>query len=1113
MLQTCLQILRVFGLPGAEVTAVLRTVRDEGCPGLRLLERDGEYAVCIQGSAPTREMAKAYCEKWAARLRAAFGDALYAEGEVGLAEAALTALLQKRKLLVAVDEATGRLLGGALQGLAHSEAAFDFGSQTYRHPQNAKRIVVPPALAQKFPGDPVQAAAGRAATALLAGQADCAAVYTPAGVGQPPFVLVCDRRGAVATALAPDLGEGAITNHLLDLVRRRVLGLAPAAGSIAFRPGHEHPLLLVSQVGQARRGDTARFPAHKARPKNLPVQPEEDAAALDLAAATRTLGGEMDLGGSARRTGTITFEAPGGAPARRIRRAAPQPQPPAPEKAEPPAPAPAPEPPAPAPAPQPEERRAPPHSLLDEDVPDFYTLPRSAPQPDMQQAADRLYGRGDPLPGARAEALRNRSLQLIERSERRSRRTVLLILLLFLLILLAGGFALWRYFRGSLGTPPEPRMYGTARFDAQAAAYLENAQQKQAGVLGYLAFPGQAGRLVYTAAEADAAGPDAPARAALGEPCWLGSAQPGHTVIDMKDGLGPFAALETLKENSGFTLYTAAQDPLRYKVLGVYYADPAEPPATAFDPAAYGDLSAYGRYLAFVMGVRMRSLFDTGLQTGLGASFLTLAAPDDAGGLLCVTGRLVKGTESAQLNAAAITAAEQPLLPAARYAGTDAMPDVGALLAACLADYAADRSTLEEMAGPGRTGILDGLQQQEEDLQNLQSQAENVIAQADELMLKGLTDVVDGHSVIESDLDQGAAGTLPEQQVDIPTLPAAPPAAPTEAPPQPTPPPQEPTPAPPDDPVVDDPADPGAEPGADPGAEPTPEPPAEPTPEPPAEPPVTSAEGETINVTMNGSAQTMDLVRCLAMVAQNELGAGAPAEAYKAQCVATHCWILSQGGYPAVLGQEPGEAALAAAREVAHVLVTYNGKVAFTPYFASASKGTASSADVWGGERAWLQPVDSPYDERFATNWHTNGATSGTARFARAQLEERIKSRLGIDLAGVDPNQWFKILSANEYGWVSKMQIGPDGGQNTTCSGAWFRETLLARQSVTGGSLRSQCFTFTYDAELDCFIFDVYGYGHGCGMSQWGAVGCARNGWRYDQILTHYFPGTTLATY
>ena len=249
------------------------------------------------------------------------------------------------------------------------------------------------------------------------------------------------------------------------------------------------------------------------------------------------------------------------------------------------------------------------------------------------------------------------------------------------------------------------------------------------------------------------------------------------------------------------------------------------------------------------------------------------------------------------------------------------------------------------------------------------------------------------------------------------------------------------------------------------------------------------------------------------MVAQNELGPNAPAEAYKAQCVATHCWILSQGGYPSVLGQTPGAAARAAAEEVARVLVTYNGQVCFTPYFASASTGTASSKEVWGGERAWLQAVDSPYDQQVATNWHTNGATSGSARFSRQTLQDRILDKMGVDLSGLDPNQWFTILSANEYGWVSQVQIGLNESGNDTCSGRWFRETLLARQSVDGRSLRSQCFTFTYDAELDCFIFDVYGYGHGCGLSQWGAIGYAQNGWDYQSILTHYFPGTTITTY
>ena len=157
MVNTQLKILRVFGPTGAEVSSVLRGIRDDGCPGLRLLERDGEFAICVQVSAPNRAMAEQYCDKWAARLRAKFGDDVFAEGETSLAQATLDALLEKRKLLVAADETTGRLVGALLQPLPHSEAVFDFGTESYADPQKSRRITVPEQLLRRFPGDIVQA--------------------------------------------------------------------------------------------------------------------------------------------------------------------------------------------------------------------------------------------------------------------------------------------------------------------------------------------------------------------------------------------------------------------------------------------------------------------------------------------------------------------------------------------------------------------------------------------------------------------------------------------------------------------------------------------------------------------------------------------------------------------------------------------------------------------------------------------------------------------------------------------------------------------------------------------------------------------------------------------
>src|SRR3954464_13824027 len=42
------------------------------------------------------------------------------------------------------------------------------------------------------------------------------------------------------------------------------------------------------------------------------------------------------------------------------------------------------------------------------------------------------------------------------------------------------------------------------------------------------------------------------------------------------------------------------------------------------------------------------------------------------------------------------------------------------------------------------------------------------------------------------------------------------------------------------------------------------------------------------------------------------------------------------------------------------------------------------------------------------------------------------------------------------------------------------------------------------------FVITGHGWGHGVGMAQWGAYGYAKHGSTYNQILAHYYPGTTL---
>ena len=1153
MVNTELRILRVFGPTAAEVSAVLRQARADGCPGLRLLERDGEFAVCVQVSAPNRSMAEQYCEKWVQRLRGKFGDDVFATGETSLAQATLDTLLEKRKLLVAADETTGRLLGALLQPLPHSEAVFDFGTESYADPKKQKQIVVPPQLLKKFPGDVVQAAAGRALAAMQAAGADFAAAYMPATVGQCPFVLICDNHGAAACALPPDLNDATIGNQILDLLRRRVLGLRLTDSCIIFRPGRERPLLIVSEAGR-ERGNTVRFSLRRRTPPTKepdrtadfepmldfdtaepvappPVEAPAPAAPEAPPEGTRHLNVPRTHTAPpvvSEPTGTIRFESEleqeaeerqpaDNADPLNIRTAGPE----AARTARSlrvnrrPAPLADPEPEAPAP------------SLLDDDVPDFSAeldpealaaaqaadeadaaAGRTTSAEDFTKAASRLFADDEdsgeteeeaaPRPRRRSKqesrsdeptnSIRNHSLAMIEKTEKRRRRMVITILVVLALALAAGGAALWWFISHDLGARPAAKSYGTALYDNTAESYLAKGTEKLPGVVGYLGFPGMDGRFVYAADTATAENAESDsARTYFATASALNNTAPGNTVLRSTDALlTPLTTEDGIKANSGFTLYLPGRT-YRCKVLAVYYYDPAEQGDGAFDLYGSTDLSSYYDYLSFVAGIQARSLWDTEVEVGDASHFLTLTAPgDDAGVQLCVTGRLIEDGEAEVLNTSAITAADEPLLTAVQYQSKNQpMPAVSTLLGASIDRYAKQSAATAANRGSSQSSdTADNTADLAQAASEMQQRTDALLASTDKL-LAGLTDVAGSANATETDLNKGAEGTLPEQTITVDQVSnasATPTPAPTEAP-----------------------ADSGS--GSDSTDSGT-----DATPVPDNGGSGSSAEGETINVTMNGTAQTMDLVRCLAMVAQNELGPSAPAEAYKAQCVATHCWILSQSGYPSVLGAEPGAAALAAAQEVAHVLVTYNGQVCFTPYFASASTGTASAAEVWGNDRAWLQAVDSPYDQQVASNWNTNGNSSGTARFSRQTLQDRIKDVMDIDLSGVDPNNWFTIQSANAYGWVAKIQVGPDAGVGTV-SGRWFRENLLARQSVDGRSLRSQCFTVSYNADLDCFIFDVYGYGHGCGMSQWGAIGYARNGWGYRDILTHYFVGTTLTTY
>lgn len=164
-----------------------------------------------------------------------------------------------------------------------------------------------------------------------------------------------------------------------------------------------------------------------------------------------------------------------------------------------------------------------------------------------------------------------------------------------------------------------------------------------------------------------------------------------------------------------------------------------------------------------------------------------------------------------------------------------------------------------------------------------------------------------------------------------------------------------------------------------------------------------------------------------------------------------------------------------------------NGGLIESTYYAISSGTTESSADVWGGARPYLVSVASPGD-RFAGGYQTTVTLPAD------------KVKTGILSAAPDAD-----LSGDPSGWAGSAERTPAGTVKTI---------LLGGKSVTGGKVRSvfglRSSNFKIGYANGQFTFSVLGYGHDVGMSQTGAQYMAKEGAGYRQILSWYYPETTL---
>ena len=165
----------------------------------------------------------------------------------------------------------------------------------------------------------------------------------------------------------------------------------------------------------------------------------------------------------------------------------------------------------------------------------------------------------------------------------------------------------------------------------------------------------------------------------------------------------------------------------------------------------------------------------------------------------------------------------------------------------------------------------------------------------------------------------------------------------------------------------------------------------------------------------------------------------------------------------------------------------YEDAPAGTSYFAISNGRTEASEKVWGTALPYLVPVDSSTDTA-ADNYEY------TLNLSAAQLQQLLAERLGIAADLSQQAQWFGTPVLTPSGYVDSLSVC---GQ--TVQGTALRKAL---------GLRSACFTVV--CQSGTFSFTTRGYGHGVGMSQWGAKALAEQGADYRAILAHYYPGTEL---
>lgn len=289
----------------------------------------------------------------------------------------------------------------------------------------------------------------------------------------------------------------------------------------------------------------------------------------------------------------------------------------------------------------------------------------------------------------------------------------------------------------------------------------------------------------------------------------------------------------------------------------------------------------------------------------------------------------------------------------------------------------------------------------------------------------------------------------------------------------------------------------------------------EPAPEEPA--PSPGRDGETsFRLLENGQVKTVSMNEHLPLVLAAEMPVSFAPEALKAQAVAArtyimYCTLHENPKHPqAEVCSDSGccmaytdESSLRAAwgekyEEYMKLIYTavsstdgqvlsYENSPILASFHSSSAGKTEDGAELWG-DVPYLSCVSSPETENDVPDFVTR------VEFSAESFRSIVKGyKAEADFSAM-PADWAKEPERDESGRV--------------------RSIAVAGQKLSGSEIRKLFSLRSTALDLDFaegkFVFTVRGFGHGLGMSQYGANVMAKNGFTYREILQHYYPGTEL---